>query len=506
MVCLGKADHLAMFGRPLWTAFTGDAAYMDDLAKRKLLGGKRPARYVPSSRDEAFAVISFRLMLDVCSQIPKTYAFSRKAVDSHMLVVTGMRQTRGIIYTLTPSEPVLAIAAMALLRPTDTWARSIRTLNSELLGKGLVDKETKGELFARLLVVLARDAIPSALPPAPMPLFTVRDFLQQLFDARFHASLERVDASVLNALLNFTHFTATAENLAEDEMADLLLDLLRRGAALQLAPKQPLYDLLLPMCLGPATAPVDRRRCGACVFQIKYRGSATTPDSVFQEDFQHFRLPPRQPGGGRGSGGGSSSAATTTTTTKPRYAPERSRRRLPKQFAFGTLSVPVLFVMLDVGASAMSTRTTAAAAAVKVSCSMDAASSQGAATAVMAKAKLLPPPVWAVHARGPEAHIFRCLATWDCVDEVERFFDDTVPSGDEVVDESMISRLEIFRRIQRDWRDPIFDDEVVEDEDDEQMEERPEGDHGSCDASEETQKQVESASGIHQGLVFRKRG
>ncbi len=31
----------------------------------------------------------------------------------------GMRQAKGIIYTITPSEAVLAIAAMSLLRPAD---------------------------------------------------------------------------------------------------------------------------------------------------------------------------------------------------------------------------------------------------------------------------------------------------------------------------------------------------------------------------------------------------
>jgi hypothetical protein len=95
-----------------------------------------------------------------------------------MLVVTGMRQAKGIINTTTPSEPVLAIAAMAFLRPADTWAPSICTQNAKLLAKASVNKGTNGELFARLLVVLAPYAIQKALSTAAMPRITVRVFLR----------------------------------------------------------------------------------------------------------------------------------------------------------------------------------------------------------------------------------------------------------------------------------------------------------------------------------------
>jgi hypothetical protein len=488
LVELGKTEHLALFGRPLWTAYTDNVAYLHELAKQKLLGGKKVAQYDPTNADEVFAVVSFRLSLDVCSQKPQSYGLSRKAVDSHMVVVTGLRQTEGLLYTLTPSEPVLAIAAMSLLRPEKMWARSILTLNSELLGKGLVDKGTKGELFARLLLVLARDALRPALPPRPMPPFTLRQLLQQLFDTSFHPSIACIDAGLLSGLLNFTHLASMAADLAADDLPDLLLDLLRRGAALQLAPRQPLYDLLLPMYLGPAGGgPVDRARCGVVVVQVKNRRDATTPDAVFQEDFE--RVSP------------------AAAAPKAVYTPQRSRRLFPDKFVFGALSVPVVFLMLDLGVSgaAMDAEATAEAPAFQVSRSKEI-SLKEMKKASMTTTTTPPPRIWALHARGHGSGLFRCLSSWQCQDEAERFFDESVPAADEMVDESMISRLEIFRHLNRDWRYPPVETGVEANEEvaERHSEGRAVGEEGNRgEGSSKASGAVKSAGGSGQRFAFR---
>lgn len=59
----------------------------------------------------------------------------------------------GVLDTFKPSEPILAKAAMEHSCGGGNWKRSIRSLTSELLEKGLVEKGLKGELFARLLLL-----------------------------------------------------------------------------------------------------------------------------------------------------------------------------------------------------------------------------------------------------------------------------------------------------------------------------------------------------------------
>ena len=114
---------MAMFGRPLWFAY--DDKDMDSLAKLKLAGGKQGKVYNAKDVQHVFAALSFRLSLDVCLKNPRTLPLIRTAVNSFMRVVTSMDHDTGVLDTLTPSEPVLAKAAMAHLCEKDNWSDSI---------------------------------------------------------------------------------------------------------------------------------------------------------------------------------------------------------------------------------------------------------------------------------------------------------------------------------------------------------------------------------------------
>lgn len=56
-----------------------------------------------------------------------------------------------------PAEPALALAAIKHL--SDSWPTPLQTLTSELLGLGAINEGLKGELFARLMLTLARDYV-----------------------------------------------------------------------------------------------------------------------------------------------------------------------------------------------------------------------------------------------------------------------------------------------------------------------------------------------------------
>ena len=118
-----EPKHMAMFGRPLWFAY--NEKDMAELAKLKLVGGKQKMKYDATDADHVFAALSFRLSLDVCLQNPRTLPLTRAAVNSFMRVVTSMDHDTGVLDTLTPSEPVLAKAAMAHLCEKDNWSDSI---------------------------------------------------------------------------------------------------------------------------------------------------------------------------------------------------------------------------------------------------------------------------------------------------------------------------------------------------------------------------------------------
>ena len=164
MAGFSEPSHMSMFGRPLWFTYGGPDK-LEEVAKWKLLGGRRHTKYDPDDKHHVLAVLSFRVALDVCLENPVSLPLVRTAVNSHLRVVVSMDQRTGVIHTATPSEPVLALAAMKLLCEGNNWGNnwttSIKTLTQELLQLGLIAKGLKGELYARLVMILARDQIQS---------------------------------------------------------------------------------------------------------------------------------------------------------------------------------------------------------------------------------------------------------------------------------------------------------------------------------------------------------
>jgi hypothetical protein len=453
-------QHMRIFGRPLWFAYT-DPDKMMQVAAKKLIGGKE-GPYDPGSVDQAFAMLSFRISLDLCLENPRSLALAQTAVNYHMRVLIAIHQDIEALDTFTPSEPVLSEAAIRYLCEPKTrgktrseesdkyegnmhkmkWSASIRTITQKLLQGGLIAKGTKGELYSRLILILARDCVhlDSGLYLKPTSPFTVREFLMALYSDDYHESICAIEPRMLNALMNFTHFTTTDENLHLDNTAELCHDLLRRSAALQLAPNQPLYDHLIPIYFGTAEEVFEPSKCGVIVVQVKNKEKdSIIPSHIFNERFDTVR------------------SGTETAKADPSPIPKAWKQRKkkmakgsgsadsppppppkPKYFSLGGVN-PILLLVLDLGISKPTFR-------VQVSRSRPD--------------RAVDPCIWAIHSKGHGANTFCCIQTIGCRDACKLFFASAVPQSSE--HDELAHRNKIFHRLDREFRYKTGQEDRVE--------------------------------------------
>jgi hypothetical protein len=91
-----------------------------------------------------------------------------------------------------------------------------------------------------------------------------------------------------NAKLNFTHFASTSTALTAGDRTDLLHDLLRQSAALQLVVGQPAWDILIPIYHGDARTTFDTAAMSAIVISVRNE-STPSPLVVTRGDLLFFK-------------------------------------------------------------------------------------------------------------------------------------------------------------------------------------------------------------------------
>jgi hypothetical protein len=391
------AEHMTMFGRPLWRAYyTISSRTLRSFVLRKLI---HHTKYDCGNKNHVFAALASRLCLDVCMEGAQAITLASDAVNSHLRILisidtsqndkhqsnsnkskdsdddlsnisetedldrnrsnlkgksgsdgqhsnsikgkksvtfdpsttdlsttglsrTGRQTTKSLprMVTVTPSEPIVAEAVADLLCLGTNWSVSINTLATHLLSRGLVEKGMKGELFARLLCILARDihlkatanlADPLADPFPYAKTFSVNDFLQSLFGSGWFEEIKQFEpwvsqtraskgsksTSFYNAFekgsMNFTHFANAGFSLQEKGMSDLLHMLLQQQQALQLAFLQRTFDILIPIYFGDLDQDFDPARTSAVVISVKNRRTASNlpSGSDISEMFSHTKDP-----------------------------------------------------------------------------------------------------------------------------------------------------------------------------------------------------------------------
>ncbi|KAI9783978.1 MAG: hypothetical protein M1839_002923 [Geoglossum umbratile] len=444
MADFSQPKHMAMFGRRLWHAYS-DAQGMYKVARLKLVGGRENATYDSDNENHVFAALSFRLSLDPCLENSMSLPLVRTAVGSFMRVVISINQPTGNLHTVTPSEPVLAKAAMEHLCHPGKWSSSVDKLSRELLQNGLIEKGLKGELFARLVLILAHDSIrrDAATPGNPeqidlerMPTFTVEEFLRALYAKDHHKSISNIDEPIRQAKMNFTHFTSTRANLPTGSaIINLCHDLLRRSAAMQLSPNNPAFDQLIPIYFGTNEETVDPEKCGVILIQNKNRVKATTPNHIFDEVFTQpqMRQSSRKPD--TNSSIHQSTEYTSDDPPPTHQTITKSSKKLPirqsSEYAFKEMKHPILFLLFDLNVNP------GTVARVQVTHSTD---------------KNLP-CVWAIHSRGHTDEVFGCLRAMAVSNETNAFFASAVVKEKGLYGDIARHNL-VFDKLERGFRYP----------------------------------------------------
>lgn len=424
-----RLRHMAKFGRPLWAAYERP----DTAAERKLIGGAENFNgFRATDRNHVFAAMSVRLCLDVNLSNPITLPLSQAAVNLHLRLVTFMDPATGLLRTRTPSEPIVSYAAMKHLCRGFNWDRALSTFAGELLSLGVIPKGTKGELYSRMILILAHDAIVGRVPAGSevdntkiFPTFTVKVFLQSLFASTHHGVLDCIDKEILNAHLNFMMFTQTEEHLTKGSFNALCYSLLRRAAALQLAPHQPTYDHLIPFYCGDPAEAYDPAKAGAILVQVKNKAKASTPADVLGEPFYAGQ--------------------------KARAARKSPKRTSKNRIIFDDAEVKILFIVFDLGVDQRS---------VSVECS-----------------HAEKPRVWAIHSQGHDETIFGCIETMSVKVGADRFFHSAIGRDEEAPiairhDADVLKNVLYHDRYP--WDEETTDNECQDHDDDDPKGKRPE--------------------------------
>ena len=281
----------------------------DDLvcaATRKLLCGDA---LNPRNDEHVLAVFSNRMLVELAvaeSETPTRLAIN--GVRSHMRTLMGVIEQSAIASRVL-SEPPLAIAAAhALSWGVESYATALKTFNSKLIRQGLViDTGTKGELVSRMLWIMARDAVymdertvsasgygsVSASTSQPMiePV-TLRSILEKLlgFEVARPVGYNRTETHyyggdlrlyAVQVYVNFTHFVKMTRSIGV-VTAEFLYSLWCRGAAVQCAEDQPIFDGFFVTYRGDLKEPFDAKKLSYVVWKTRARTAAAS--SLLEEE------------------------------------------------------------------------------------------------------------------------------------------------------------------------------------------------------------------------------
>ncbi|KAH4341260.1 hypothetical protein HBH98_182570 [Parastagonospora nodorum] len=157
--------------------------------------------------------------------------------------------------------------------------------------QALVNKGTKGELYAQLLLTLSRDVRREAFSQ-------LSGFLIDLFGTKHTSEIVFAAASSefpqLAGSMNFLQFTKMPLSLDEDNTPWMLYESSRRNVDCQLAGTQQWSDLAIPVYWGKVDEPFKKDQCGLLVVQVKAQKKDTKTDYFIPAGFNRMTEVPRQ--------------------------------------------------------------------------------------------------------------------------------------------------------------------------------------------------------------------
>ena len=271
------------YGRPYWGAVAsqfGEGSIRIQellaLARTKVLGGlpsfaARELEQLLERPAEALAVLGIRACLDMVPQCQ----LSQDLVAHNMRTLYSISADRDAVATGYFSEPVLAMAAGQLTNAVPMgWEVLLKGLVRSLQN-GQINADFRGELVARLLLLMAWDRCVLE-GQRPSDAFTSTRFLDAVPLVRFLVSLLRLDDQVMADLsVTFEHATVRCTHFVEidyvPDSADLL-ELFKRGAAAISKENQAGTDIIIPLVICKDTSTEVTPHMVSCIMiQVKNR-------------------------------------------------------------------------------------------------------------------------------------------------------------------------------------------------------------------------------------------
>ncbi|EIW78405.1 hypothetical protein CONPUDRAFT_138698 [Coniophora puteana RWD-64-598 SS2] len=281
-------ERLRRYGRPLWS--TEIVKTVVELAYQKLFCS---TQFTSNNVNDVFAAFSQRVGLDL-THSAESNRIAIEAVRSHMRMLFAVVD-RTYIETRVPSEPILALAAAQALRPSESLKTAINTLFQKLLLQGhIMDRGVQGELYARILLTLARDAATQACNVGPdknyfvvvndamhfVATITLAGLLTELHgDKKEDPTYKNLLQMAQKKHVNFTHFVHLNQMIGNFS-AEYLHYLWDRQCAIQCAHNQPVVDIIIPTYSGSLDDPWDDAKVGTFSVQVKLKGARVQPSVV----------------------------------------------------------------------------------------------------------------------------------------------------------------------------------------------------------------------------------
>jgi hypothetical protein len=266
----------------------------------------------------SLAVLACRLLLEMEPSLEANRQTLAELVERRMAIAYSVPSHREYMRSGYPSEPLLAEAAarrMAKIRVRDhdETGRSDAIARKLLphLRSGLVDKGERGELVARLLLMLTQDKAVEAQHARAKELSTahgkvlystevpVNDFMKTLFPHHWNeikqskpdnCDGETFENAFQDAVVRFTHFGRAADDYATSSAAACAAFM--RGMAFQCRSGQYLIDIVIPILLW-RSAKLGEKVMSGMLVSIKDRRVASTKAKV-QVDESEIAFFPRE--------------------------------------------------------------------------------------------------------------------------------------------------------------------------------------------------------------------
>ncbi|EIW79657.1 hypothetical protein CONPUDRAFT_155053 [Coniophora puteana RWD-64-598 SS2] len=315
-------SRLKLYGRPLWSTEEDDT-----VGRQAFMKLFRDVQFAPANEDHVFAAFSQRVGLELASSEAAT-RIALEAVRSHMRFLLSVVD-RTFIETTVPSEPCLALAAAQVLRPTsEDFGVALQTLvDTLILQETVLDRGVQGELYARILLIMARDKatdkggpiqdyyINTTAAGTHVQTITLADLLIQLHgdglemnqqqgqglqkqqarhkegaldgdnedDASEEDESEDDQRKLYQNLLaaaqerhvNFTHFIHLEESVG-NLSGDFLHYLWDRQCAIQCSHNQPVIDIIIITYSGALSPDWDDSKVSTFCIQVKLKESAVS--------------------------------------------------------------------------------------------------------------------------------------------------------------------------------------------------------------------------------------